>query len=301
MYTTAFSFFRLEKLYAKPRYKPYAMILFRQCLIVIVCLWGLALSTAHAANSLVRKNLVEASNKQSSNAYAFDRCRALQAKPFDEDSQKKKVVIVGDSQGCDFLNSAIENGYLKNYQIRFRFIPYSCQRVPWENVGKYIAPEHRKFCLQSGRADSLNKAKEQIHHADLLIFAALWKPEVAKKLPDTFRYLGVKKEQKVVVIGNKFFGSMVIRNYIHMSDAKLKGLRNDVGDMSLHINAILKERLADRVIFVDPHKLLCGNSTSCPIFTNKLRLISYDGRHLTKAGARYMGKILFQRSELGSI
>jgi len=270
-------------------------------LAVLMCISSVTVSSAFAANSSVRKNLIKVSNTQSSHAYAFDRCRTLQAQPFDEDSKKQKVVIVGDSQGCDFLNAAIENGYFKNSQIRFRFIPYSCQRVPWESASKYIAPQHRKFCLQSGLADSLQKAKKQIHGADLLIFAALWKPEVAKKLPDMFKYLGIKKAQKVVVIGNKFFGNMSIRKYIHMSDATLKDLRNDVGDKSRHINAILKKRLADRVIFVDPHKLMCGDSTSCPLFTKKLRLISYDGRHLTRAGARYMGRILFQRSELGRI
>lgn len=269
--------------------------------LILMCLFIFTLSSAFAANSVVRKDLIKASNTQSSNAYAFDRCRALQAKPFDKDSKKRKVIIVGDSQGCDFLNGALENGYLSNYQIRFRFIPYSCQRVPGENSGKYIAPKHRQFCLQSKRADSLTKAKRQVRHADLVIFAALWKPEVAKKLPQTFRYLGIKKKQKVVVIGNKFFGNMSIRNYIHMSDNELRSLRVDVGTASSDINSILKEKLNRKVTFVDPHQLVCGNSTTCPVFTNNLQLISYDGRHLTKAGARYIGKILFQRSALGRI
>ncbi|MEE9350746.1 MAG: SGNH hydrolase domain-containing protein, partial [Thiotrichaceae bacterium] len=117
----------------------------------------------------------------------------------------------------------------------------------------------------------------------------------------TFRYLGIKKKQKVVVIGNKFFGNMSIRNYIHMPDNELRSLRVDVGTASSDINSILKKKLNHRVTFVDPHKLVCGNSTTCPVFTNNLRLISYDGRHLTKAGARYIGKILFQRSALGQI
>ncbi|MEE9303485.1 MAG: SGNH hydrolase domain-containing protein [Thiotrichaceae bacterium] len=270
-------------------------------LLTLTYTFLMTFSNAFAANTMVRQNLIKASNTKSSNAYAFERCRALQAKPFDESSSKKKVIIIGDSQGCDFLNGALENGYLSNYQIRFRFIPYSCQRVPGENIGKYIAPKHRKFCLQSERADSLKKAKHQVHNADLVIFSALWKPEVARKLPQTFRYLGITKKQNVVVIGNKFFGNMSIRNYIHMQDNKLRSLRVDVGTTSLDINSILKKKLNRRVMFVDPHKLVCGNSTTCPVFTNNLRLISYDGRHLTKAGARYIGKILFKKSALGEM
>jgi len=104
------------------------------------------------------------------------------------------------------------------------------------------------------------------------------------------------------VIGNKFFGNMLIQDYFHMSSKELRKLRNDVGTKTLEINSILQRRLGGRISFIDPHKLVCGNrSTSCPIFTNNLQLISYDGRHLTKAGARYVGKILFQKTVLGKI
>lgn len=260
-----------------------------------------SVSVVYAANPQLQTNLAKASNTVSSNAYAFNRCRKFQAKPFDKKSRKKKVIIIGDSQGCDFLNGALENGYLKNYQIQFRFVPFTCQRVPWEGVEKYIEPRHRNFCLKSGRADSLEKAKEQVKQANMVIFAALWKTEVAKKLHQTFRYLGVNKNQQVVVVGNKFFGKMTINNYIHMPDRELKSLRNDVGTDSQDVNSILKKQVANRGLFVDTHRLICGDSSTCPVFTNNLRLISYDGRHLTRSGARYIGKIMFQRTGLGRI
>jgi len=141
-----------------------------------------------------------------------------------------------------------------------------------------------------------------VPNADLIIYASLWKPQVAEKLPKIIRYLRVKKSQRMIVIGNKFFGNMSIKDYFHMSNKELRSLRNDVGTKTLEINKILKRRLHGRITFIDPHQLVCGNrSTSCPIFTNKLQLISYDGRHLTRAGARYIGKILFQKSLLGRI
>ena len=86
-----------------------------------------------------------------------------------------------------------------------------------------------------------------------------------------------------------------------MSERELRLLRNDVGTQSMEVNSILKRKTQGKIAFVDPHKLICGNSTSCPLFTNNLKLISYDGRHLTKAGARYVGRIIFQNSELGRI
>jgi hypothetical protein len=258
-------------------------------------------STASATRLSVYENIITATNKQSSDHYAFKQCRSLQAKPFDKKSDKKKIIIVGDSQGCDFLNGALENGYLNNYQIQFRFIPYACQTVPKENRENYISPKHQKFCLQSGRADSLEKAKAQIQEADIVIFSALWKLKVAEKFTKIIHYLQSKKQQKVVLIGNKFFGKIITNDYLQMSEKELKTFRNYVGKTSMDINTAFKKELTHNIIFVDPHHLICGKSTSCPIFTKKLRLISYDGRHLTKAGARYIVKTLFQHSELGKI
>lgn len=256
---------------------------------------------SHAANYAIHDSLSKATNITSSNAYAFERCRALQAKPFDTTIKKKKVIIIGDSQGCDFLNGALENGYLRHYQIQFRFIPYPCQTVPGEYISRYIQPKHRYFCTAKGRTDSLEIAKEEIQKADIIIFASLWKPEVAQKLPRIVGYLNSKKSQKLIVVGNKFFGKLAIGNYFHMSERELRLLRNDVGTQSMEVNSILKRKTQGKIAFVDPHKLICGNSTSCPLFTNNLKLISYDGRHLTKAGARYVGRIIFQNSVLGRI
>ncbi|HIP95003.1 MAG TPA: hypothetical protein EYH20_06665 [Leucothrix sp.] len=262
----------------------------------------LASSTVFATNKTVHNSLAQATNIRLSNAYAFKKCRDLQGQPFDKKSKKKRVIIIGDSQGCDFLNSALENGYLRNYQIQFHFIPYPCQTVPGEYISKYIEPKHRRFCTTTGRTDTLEKVKKQVPDANLIIYASLWKTQVAEKLPKIINYLQIKKDQRLIVIGNKFFGNMLIQDYFHMSSKELRKLRNDVGTKTLEINSILQRRLGGRISFIDPHKLVCGNrSTSCPIFTNNLQLISYDGRHLTKAGARYVGKILFQKTVLGKI
>jgi len=233
--------------------------------------------------------------------YAFKKCRSLQAKAFDKKSDKKKLIIIGDSQGCDFLNGIFENGYLKNYQIQFRFIPYACQRIPNDDIEPYIRPKYQKFCLTATRLDNLQKVRQQVSEADLVVFSSLWKPAVANKLSKVFDYLKIKKSQQLVVIGYKFFGNISIQEYTDLSSDEQRLLRNKVGKKALRINAILKKTLEDHVIFANPHQLVCGNAMSCPVFTDHLKLISYDGRHLTKAGARHITKLLFRSTKLGSI
>jgi hypothetical protein len=259
-------------------------------------------STDSAIGKLVeKKSVVKVLQNQIYDQYAFNKCRSLQAKPFDTKSNKKKLIIIGDSQGCDFLNGIVENGYLKNYQIQFRFIPYACQRIPEDDIELYIRPKYQKFCLTTTRLDSLKKVKQQVSEADLVVFSALWKPAVANKLSKVFDYLKIKKSQQLVVIGYKFFGNISIQKYTNLSDDEQRLLRNKVGKKALSINTILKKNLADYVIFANPHQLVCGNAMSCPVFTDTLKLISYDGRHLTKAGARYITKLLFRNTKLGTI
>ena len=54
----------------------------------------------------------------------------------------------------------------------------------------------------------------------------------------------------------------------------------------------------DKNVFINVHKIVCGDSSSCPVFTDNLKMISLDGGHLSKDGARYIGNILLKKSQL---
>lgn len=275
--------------------------LFRRLLFPFVIITVCLLSVSAQAASSTQQKLIRASDAKTSGEYTFEYCREVQKQPFDLKSSKKKILIIGDSQACDFLNGVRENGYWQDYQIRVRFIPYRCQMVFGSAVEQLVDPKDRAFCANENRADSLAQAREQVEQADVIIMAARWKPVTARMLPKTFNSMELKPSQKVIVIGSKFFGKISIRQYLRMPESKLEKLRNDVGDEAQNINKILASVLGKRAVFVNQHDLVCGKSDSCPLFTSDLSLISYDGRHLTKAGARYVGKILFQKSALGEL
>ncbi len=269
-------------------------------LLVGVVLWSI--SAVIAADAALKQNLLTAADTKASGDYVFSQCRALTGQVFDATSQKKKALIVGDSYACDFLNSVQENGYWGDYQLALRFIPYDCQTVAGDDAPQYIAAKDRGFCATPERADSLERAKAQMQEADLVIFASRWKPDIAAALPQTLRTLALSPKQRVVVVGNKFFGQISVRNYLNMPANDLKKLENKVDpEEAKTINAVLAKGLGKEIVFVDPHSLLCGDDTSCPLFTDEVNLISYDGRHLTKEGARYVGRVLFQRSALGKM
>jgi len=82
--------------------------------------------------------------------------------------------------------------------------------------------------------------------------------------------------------------------------SELHDLRNEVDIHQLDINALMRKTLDERV-FVDVHKLICGSSPTCPVFTDRLKMISFDGGHLSQDGARYFGELLFRKSQLSTL
>ena len=255
-------------------------------------------SSASAATPSVRKSLIKSSNININEKYTFKYCNPLRKKPFDKNSSKKKLLVIGDSQACDFLNSIKENGFFRNYQISMRYIPYQCQPVLSNHPSHFIANKDRVICEDEERTDNLKQAKEQIKEANLIIFSARWKLKTAQALPHTIRHLKLKPYQRVVVLGSKSFGKISIRRYLNMSDRKLLSIKNEIDEEVEQVNSTLRTRLSRRIIFIDQYKLICGSTTDCPVFTGNLELISYDGRHLTKAGARFAGSKIFKNSGL---
>ena len=262
---------------------------------VLSGLFLLTLASGAAAN-VNRIELLKAADIKTSGKYVRTRFLEMMNKPFDINA-KKKALIIGDSHAQDFLNGVLENGYLQDYQISTRYIPVRCQIVMGDDAAKYIKAKDKRFCAN---ADTLLKAKDQIAEADLIILVANWQKWSAKKLPQTIDNLGLSPKQKLFVVGRKSFGKVSIRDYLRLSGEQLIQLRNKTDGQQLKIDEIMSKSLSNAV-FINHHQLVCGESEDCPVFTNDVKLISFDGGHLTKDGASYVGKVLFKNSLLGSL
>ncbi len=269
------------------------MIKIIQAVLLGICAFTVVPSTASNVN---RTELLKAADIKTSGEYVRKRFLQLMKKPFDEVG-KKKVLIIGDSHAQDFLNSIIENDFLSEYQISTRYIPVRCQIYLGDNTAQHIATKDKNFCTNS---DSLLKAKKQITEADLIFLVASWKKWSTKYLPKTIEKLRLKPSQKIFVIGRKSFGKISVRKYLRMSGEELTGLRNPPEAHHIEINELMRQTL-DEELFVNLHQKLCGANNDCPAFTPDLKLISFDGGHLTKDGAKYIGKILFQNTPLSEL
>ncbi len=238
----------------------------------------------------IRDAILKAADNETGGEYVRTRYLQLAKVPFDSQDSRKKALIIGDSHAQDFLNAVLEQGALNHYQIRTRYLPNVCQLyLGDEDVSAFIEEKNKALCAE---ADNLQQAKTQIAEADLVMIVASWKDWSAERLPTTIKNLELKPEQTLRVLGRKSFGKINVRNYLRQPEATLPTLRNPVDEHQSAINQTLRSKL-DPSIFIDIHQLVCGEGDTCPLFTPDLRLISFDGGHLTPDGAKYVGKLLF--------
>ncbi|TXH62009.1 MAG: hypothetical protein E6Q84_01985 [Thiothrix sp.] len=245
-----------------------------------------------------RDAMVKAADNEAGGTYVRTRYLELAKKPFDQQDNRKKALIIGDSHAQDFLNMVLENQALANYQIRTRYIPNICQiYLGDEDVSSFIEAKNKQICAE---ADHLNAAKAQIAEADLIIIASSWKPWSAERITTTLKNLGIQPHQTVKIVGRKSFGRVNVRSYLRQTDEELLQLRNPVDEQQMTVNKTLRDQVG-AANFVDIHQLACGEGDTCPLFTPDLELISFDGGHLTPAGARYVGNLLFTNAPLAEL
>ncbi|PID45836.1 MAG: hypothetical protein CSB47_06940 [Proteobacteria bacterium] len=255
-----------------------------------------ALFTSHV--QAASEDLLAAADPKVNKAYVRARFGKVQNKPFNANDPRPKLLILGDSQAQDFVNSAMEHDYLDKYQVRTRHIPAQCQLFLGDEADSGVADKDKALCT---KVESLTTSKRQIQRADVIILASLWRSWAVKKLPQTIENLELRDNQKLIVLGRKSFGRVSLRHYLRMSDAQRKSVRNPIKRQFLNDNRILKQVLPPQV-FVDQYTLICGaGQSTCPVFTPDAELISFDGGHLTKAGARYVGERIFTSPALSSL
>jgi peptidoglycan/LPS O-acetylase OafA/YrhL len=228
--------------------------------------------------------------------YVTERHRNLSEHESFSASERKKVAIVGDSFSQDFINMVYETGAFSDYEIRTLYIQARCQiYYGQEDIFPFIKEKDRESCRKANYGIRL---KQITREADVVVFAAAWKYWAAERLPATIRNLAIPSDKEVIVVGRKRFGKYRARRYLSMNLAEKLQEKNKVRKFHLKINALMASIFPGQE-FVNIHQIVCGtNSLECPVFTEEGKLISHDGGHLTKAGARFVGQKIFTESVL---
>ena len=214
-------------------------------------------------------------------------------------STNRRLLLIGDSFAQEFMNMAMETKSLLDYEIRCYYVRCYCQiYIGAEDRLQWIAPGHRGMCIND---NDVRSALPMIRQANVIILAGAWKNWSAERLPKTIEAFNLTKDQKLLVLGAKNFGQISLPSYKNKSFAYRTGLFQQPDEEFLYINAIMKQTL-HKSIFIDALNMICTYpNMTCPIFTRNGKIITYDGWHLTKHGARYVGNILFKNYPLNQL
>jgi hypothetical protein len=208
----------------------------------------------------------------------------------------RRIALIGDSFAKDFYNMIIEGKHLISYDICVYPVAVDCQiYLGNQDRNIFIQAAYKQLC---NNGHDIKYALPIIRQANIIILASNWFLWSSQRLPNTLKLLNLTKQQQIFVIGPKSFGRVNPMLYVN----KTKQFRIQQYQYPrrgvIRINQLL-EKTIGKPIFINVQKMICtGFNQTCPLFTPDGKLISYDGEHLTKFGALYVGNIIFKNEPL---
>lgn len=190
---------------------------------------------------------------------------------------RTRVLVIGDSFARDFINMGLESGGLD----------------PSHHI---INLTHTNICKPERRGRGFTKL---VKRADFVVVADRLRDEVLPCVTNTIAWLRGNSSAKIIIIGRKSFGWN--NNAVMLLDPSIRyAWRTRPTDDAVAVNEQAK-RLFPPELFVDALGPISDREGRVPIFTPDHKFISYDREHLTRAGAAWLGGILFRNPALRAL
>lgn len=213
---------------------------------------------------------------------------------------QRNVLLVGDSFSEDFYNILKERGLTKTNNVVTFSINAACQiYFGSADVSLHVPRNMQSRCHDRRALTPLRL----IHTADTIILASLWQDWAIRRLPETIAAMNLRPDQRLVIVGPKSFGpylNLKLWKYAGIplttrAKIRIKPLSNIIE------NNTLLRRTAPPGTFIDMSAAVCGEKEiTCPLFSPTGHLLTFDGAHLTRQGAIWVGDQLAHNQILSS-
>jgi peptidoglycan/LPS O-acetylase OafA/YrhL len=184
-----------------------------------------------------------------------------------DDTGSAKVLVLGNSFARDFINAGVEAGNLAKASISYSDVVPACIR---------------------GASDLDAGLRSLIAESDYAIFVGI-EPKCWRSDEAIYRQVGARR---IAVIGPKNFG-WNMNAVMLLEPGERYVYRAKVMSRTLRENEQLRQVVLPTQ-YVDILETLIDGDGRVAVFTEDRKLISQDGDHLTKSGARYLGARIFQ-------
>jgi len=214
-----------------------------------------------------------------------------------EDNGKRKILLIGDSYSRDVANAIFESNLRGNLQLSTHHIAAVCGNLSHSfDLAKFIPKIYQSNCVRNGWYEAAS-IQRQLVEADEIWLASKWQSWVAQNLPESIDHLKLKYDKKIIVFGTKDFGAVQPKNLLKVAYTDRITMRPTVTKETEKVNYLMNSTLPAGA-FIDLLGIFCTPQNECPLFDTQGRLVSYDGTHLTAAGARLLGSKLEINNDL---
>ncbi|MDA7638003.1 acyltransferase [Candidatus Pelagibacter sp.] len=211
-------------------------------------------------------------------------------------SDKKKILILGDSHGLDTYDALISNQNLfTKFEVVFNEV---------DNLDLILDTKNKNF-------QNKNKFyKHQLNQADIIILSYFWSQKLDKKNSELLKIFSnnlKKNNKKLLVISSPEFevkGRFTLLDLYILKKKKLpQGL--EISELQKkYYNSYISNRKLKNInlklnnlskfndfIFLNLSKFLCDEKIkTCFYLTDKQEKIMFDDDHYTLAGSKFLGK-----------
>ncbi len=208
----------------------------------------------------------------------------------------KKILVIGDSQGKDFLNIFSYSEKFRKFDVAFIRTRNSCQSYygfTFEKVKKNIKKSWRDRCKVFH--EKLNNSWA-VKQADTIILTGSWNLFGAAAVEESVRNIKkVNPAVKIFIQGPKkqqFKGVAFISRYYMLPPLERLKKIPPPSLMLLRVEEILRKTkgIEDYISLYD---ILCDEGIkSCKVLSPEEGIIIYDNSHLTQHGAEFLYKKL---------
>ncbi len=160
--------------------------------------------------------------------------------------------------------------------------------IEHDEFAAQVIGEARHMCARERIFEDL-ELRQMMLSADEIWFASAWHYWQAGFIEKSVANVVIHSKKPVKVFGTKNFSKVDIKHLLSIAAPQRVEINATVSAVNIETNALLKRSLhAD--VFIDVQGLICGtNASSCALFSKGGQLLSYDGGHLTRFGARHLG------------
>lgn len=248
--------------------------------MILICNDGFS----HRYAETDRKILNQIVNQGGYNQARFDR---LKMRVFDG-SSRRRVLVVGDSYAKDLINVMYEARMDAVIQFSTKQINSECgNSYTNKNIDEFIPKIRARRCDWMGRYED-PRLSSLMMEADEIWMVSSWLDWVVDLMPETLAALSDQFDAEIKVFGSKNFGEISVGTLLKMNPDERYLFRQSASSEVLVTNQRLKA-IIPKNVFVDLSDVSCGgDAAECVIFTKEGLLISSDGGHLTRAGAKHL-------------